>query len=67
MLCCEYIEKEKNDDSCCTRCPNYIRLTDSARLDLTSEILKRTAYLDFPPISDEDLRLGAEEIFLQFK
>jgi hypothetical protein len=39
-------------------------LTDSERLDL-SEILKRTAYLDFPPLSDEDLVLNAEEIFLQ--
>jgi hypothetical protein len=40
-------------------------LTDSERFDLASEILKRTAYLDFPPLSDEDLVLNAEEIFLQ--
>jgi hypothetical protein len=57
VLCCEYIEKEKNDDSCYTRLPNYIRSTDSERLDLASEILKRTAYLDFPPLSDEDIFL----------
>ena len=43
----------------------FDRLTDSERLDLASEILKRTAYLDFPPLSDEDLMLNAEEIFLQ--
>ncbi len=29
----------------------FDRLTDSERLDLASEILKRTAYLDFPPLS----------------
>jgi hypothetical protein len=40
-------------------------LTDSEQLDLASEILKRTAYLDFPPLSDDDLVLNAEEIFLQ--
>jgi hypothetical protein len=40
-------------------------LTNSERLDLASEIFKRTAYLDFPPLSDEDLVLNAEEIFLQ--
>jgi hypothetical protein len=34
-------------------------------IDVTSEILKRTAYLDFPPLSDEDLMFNAEEIFLQ--
>jgi hypothetical protein len=28
----------------------FDRLTDSERLDLGSEILKRTAYLDFPPL-----------------
>jgi hypothetical protein len=28
VLCCEYIEKEKNDDSCCARFTNYIRSTD---------------------------------------
>jgi hypothetical protein len=43
----------------------FDRLTDSERFDLASEILKRTAYLDFPPLSDEDLVLNAEEIFPQ--
>jgi hypothetical protein len=41
------------------------RLTDSEQLDLASEILKRTAYLDFPPLSDDDLFLTAQGIFLQ--
>jgi hypothetical protein len=39
-------------------------LTDSERLDLVSEILKRTTDLDFPPLSDEDLVLNAEGLFL---
>jgi uncharacterized protein YbjT (DUF2867 family) len=43
----------------------FDRLTDSERLDLVSEILKRTVYLDFPPLSDEDLVLSAEELFLE--
>lgn len=40
-------------------------LTDSERLDLLLEILKRTVYLDFPPLSDEDLVLNAEGLFLE--
>lgn len=42
----------------------FDRLTDSERLELVLEILKRTAYLDFPPLSDEDLVLNAEGLFL---
>jgi hypothetical protein len=41
----------------------FDRLTDSERLELASEILKRTASLDFPPVSDRELVLSAEEIF----
>ena len=40
-------------------------LTDSERLNLLLEILKRTVYLDFPPLSDEDLVLNAEGLFLE--
>jgi hypothetical protein len=43
----------------------FDRLTDSERFDLVLEILKRTVYLDFPPLSDEDLVLNAEELFLE--
>ena len=43
----------------------FDRLTDSERLNLVLEILKRTIYLDFPPLSDEDLVLNAEGIFLE--
>jgi uncharacterized protein YbjT (DUF2867 family) len=43
----------------------FDRLTDSERLDLVSEVLKRTVYLNFPPLSDEDLALNAEGLFLE--
>ncbi|MEG4072062.1 hypothetical protein QUA30_05140 [Microcoleus sp. Pol14C2] len=43
----------------------FERLTDSERLDLVLEILRRTVYLDFPPLSDEDLVLNAEGLFLE--
>lgn len=43
----------------------FDRLTDSERLELVLEILKRTVDLDFPPLSDEDLVLNAEELFLE--
>ncbi|MEG4959780.1 MULTISPECIES: hypothetical protein [unclassified Microcoleus] len=39
-------------------------LTDSERLYLVLEILKRTVDLEFPPLSDDDLVLNAEGIFL---
>jgi hypothetical protein len=43
----------------------FDRLTDSERLELVLEILKRTVDLDFPPLSDEDLALNAERLFLE--
>lgn len=43
----------------------FERLTDSERLDLVLEILKRTVDLDFPPLSDDDLVLNAEGLFLE--
>jgi hypothetical protein len=42
----------------------FDNLTYSERLDLLSEILRRTVYLDFEPLSEEELTLNAEEIFL---
>ena len=39
-------------------------LTYSERLDLLSEILRRTVYLNFESLSDDELTLNAEEIFL---
>ena len=43
----------------------FERLTDSERLDLVLEILKQTVYLDFMPLSDDDLVLNAEGLFLE--
>ncbi len=42
----------------------FDNLTYSERLDLLSEILRRTAYIDFEPLSDEELTLNAEDVFL---
>jgi len=39
-------------------------LTYTERLDLLSEILRRIAYLEIMPLSDEDLALNAEDVFL---
>lgn len=43
----------------------FEQLTDSERLDLVLEILKQTVYLDFPPLSDDDLVRNAEGLFLE--
>jgi len=43
----------------------FERLTDSERLELVLEIFKRTIDLDFPPLSDQDLVLNAEALFLE--
>lgn len=43
----------------------FDQLTNLEQLELTSEILKRITHLDFPPLSDEDLALNAEELFLE--
>jgi hypothetical protein len=40
---------------------NFDRLTDTERM----EILKRTAHLKLPPLSDKSLVLHAEELFLE--
>ncbi len=43
----------------------FDNLTDSQQLELASEILKRVTSLDLLPLSDEDLVLNAEAIFLE--
>ncbi len=43
----------------------FDQLTESERLELALEILKRVIHLDFPPLSDEDLVLNAEGLFLE--
>ncbi|MBW4626611.1 MAG: hypothetical protein KME49_14180 [Brasilonema octagenarum HA4186-MV1] len=44
---------------------SFDRLPDSERLEIALEILKRVIHVDFPPLSDEDLVLHAEAIFLE--
>ncbi|ALF54077.1 hypothetical protein ACX27_16485 [Nostoc piscinale CENA21] len=44
---------------------SFDRLSDSEQLELVLEILKRTVDLEFPALSDEDLVLNAEGLFLE--
>lgn len=43
----------------------FDQLTDSEQLEFASEILRRVVHLDLPPLSDEDLALNAEALFLE--
>jgi hypothetical protein len=43
----------------------FEHLPESDRLEAALQILRRTAYLDFPPLDDETLALAAEEVFLE--
>lgn len=40
------------------------RLPDTEQLEIALEILKRIINLEFPPLTDEDLTLNAEDLFL---
>ncbi|MCU0568660.1 MAG: hypothetical protein MUF49_18940 [Oculatellaceae cyanobacterium Prado106] len=42
----------------------FDKLPDSEQLEVALEILRRLVNLDFPPLTDEDLALNAEEVFL---
>ena len=44
---------------------SFDRLPDSERIEVALEILKRVIHIDFPSLSDEDLVLNAEGIFLE--
>jgi len=43
---------------------NFDRLPDTEQLEIALEILRRIINFDFPPLTDEDLTLNAEELFL---
>lgn len=43
---------------------NFDRLPDAEQLEIALEILRRIINFDFPPLTDEDLTLNAEELFL---
>ena len=43
---------------------NFDRLPNTEQLEIALEILRRLVNFDFPPLTDEDLVLNAEELFL---
>ncbi|ACK72545.1 hypothetical protein PCC7424_4175 [Gloeothece citriformis PCC 7424] len=43
----------------------FDQLTDLEKQEFVTEILKRIIHLDFPPLSDEELVLNAEQVFLE--
>lgn len=44
---------------------SFDQLTDSERQEFAAEILKRIVHLDSQPLSDDDLALNAEELFVE--
>jgi len=44
---------------------SYETLPELEKRELAYEILRRSSKLDFPPLSDEELVLNAEELFLE--
>jgi len=44
---------------------SFDQLPESEKRELASEILRRTVKLDFPSMTDEELVLSAEELFLE--
>jgi len=43
---------------------NFDRLPDTEQLEIALEILRRIINFDFPPLTDDDLTLNSEELFL---
>jgi len=43
----------------------FEHLPDAQKRELASEIIKRTIKLDLPPLSDDELVLQAEALFLE--
>ncbi|GDZ92878.1 hypothetical protein PA905_05750 [Planktothrix agardhii CCAP 1459/11A] len=42
----------------------FDRLADAEQVEIGLEILRRLVHFDFPPLTDEDFILNAEELFL---
>ncbi len=42
----------------------FDKLPDTEQLEIAVEILRRLVHFDFPPLTDEDFVLNAEELFL---
>ncbi|MBI1745761.1 MAG: hypothetical protein HYR55_04140 [Acidobacteria bacterium] len=43
----------------------FDELPEPEKRALVAEIMRRTAKLEFPPLTDADLALAAEELFLE--
>jgi hypothetical protein len=43
----------------------FDKLPPTEQREVATEILRRTVEVQFPPLSDEELTLNAEEIFLE--
>ena len=43
---------------------SFERLPAPEQLEIARQILRRLINIDFPPLTDEDLTLNAEELFL---
>lgn len=43
---------------------SFDQLPTTEQLEIASKILRRLVNFDFPPLTDEDLVLNAEELFL---
>ena len=43
----------------------FDQMTDSEQLEVASKVLQRVIHWEFLPLSDEDLVLNAENIFLE--
>ncbi|MCL4708684.1 hypothetical protein KJ068_26290 [bacterium] len=45
---------------------SYESLPELEKRELAYEILRRSSKFNFPPVSDDELVLSAEELFLEF-
>lgn len=44
---------------------SFDRLSDSDKKEVATEIFRRTLKFDFPPLTDDEFVLNAENIFLE--
>jgi len=43
----------------------FDHLPDTEKREVAAEIMRRTVKLDLPPLTDEDLVMNAEDLFLE--
>ena len=44
---------------------SFERLSDAEKREVATEILRRSLQFDFPPLTDNEFVLSAEEVFLE--